>query len=468
MQPDEARQQEARLKKTTWTDDEWRAYVRDNQHNPAFNPLLTPAEAAADPSTWGGNKPNRLLVWEEHRYAYDAWGNCVEKKSGPHSVRSFEWDAEHQLTRATVTRQQGRFLHTEHWGYDYDPFGRRIAKYRLNPTKASHSRPWLDSGTTHFSWDGNRLLQERQGDKQTLYIYEPESFVPLALVRSHHTPAPLEQDIALPAEWRGLLERHPEQWAAIVGAMPHKLAAMQPSANPAADTTKSPVEVFYVHTDHLGTPRELTDTQGQIVWTASYKAWGNTAKIEHPPQRVMVKNGNTLAERWQAQSNPLEQNLRFQGQYFDPETGLHYNRFRHYDPDCGRFVSQDPIGLAGGANNYQYAPNPVTWIDPLGLTPCPLITSRVKENNSLHKEAKKLSESESRGINSLLAQIQQGQMNPGIGTKVFDGITEFRHKDGGRIYAKVTGSNIEILGYSGKGNQEKVIALINSAYKDCL
>ncbi|WP_435274561.1 RHS repeat-associated core domain-containing protein [Psychrobium sp. nBUS_13] len=61
------------------------------------------------------------------------------------------------------------------------------------------------------------------------------------------------------------------------------------------------------------------------------------------------------------------QNLRFQGQYFDEETGLHYNRFRYYDPDVGRFVSQDPIGLLGGENSYVYGPNPTYWVDPLGL-----------------------------------------------------------------------------------------------------
>jgi len=54
-------------------------------------------------------------------------------------------------------------------------------------------------------------------------------------------------------------------------------------------------------------------------------------------------------------------------QYFDQETGLHYNRFRYYDADIGRFISQDPIGLYGGDNLYQYAPNPTEWIDPLGL-----------------------------------------------------------------------------------------------------
>jgi RHS repeat-associated protein len=61
-----------------------------------------------------------------------------------------------------------------------------------------------------------------------------------------------------------------------------------------------------------------------------------------------------------------DQSIRFQGQWHDPETGLHYNRFRYYDPDVGRFIHQDPIGLLGGNNLYQYAPNPLDWIDPLG------------------------------------------------------------------------------------------------------
>ncbi|WP_322037792.1 RHS repeat-associated core domain-containing protein, partial [Burkholderia cepacia] len=59
--------------------------------------------------------------------------------------------------------------------------------------------------------------------------------------------------------------------------------------------------------------------------------------------------------------------IRFQGQYHDHETGLHYNRYRYYDPNSGRFISKDPIGLVGGINVFQYAPNPVGWIDPLGL-----------------------------------------------------------------------------------------------------
>ena len=64
----------------------------------------------------------------------------------------------------------------------------------------------------------------------------------------------------------------------------------------------------------------------------------------------------------------LRNPIRFQGQYHDPESGLHYNRYRYYDPEVGRFVSKDPIGYAGGLNVHQYAPNPVEWVDPLGLS----------------------------------------------------------------------------------------------------
>lgn len=63
----------------------------------------------------------------------------------------------------------------------------------------------------------------------------------------------------------------------------------------------------------------------------------------------------------------VDQNLRFQGQYFDDETGLHYNTFRYHDPEVGRFITQDPIGLEGGVNIYLYAVNPILGVNPLGL-----------------------------------------------------------------------------------------------------
>lgn len=121
-------------------------------------------------------------------------------------------------------------------------------------------------------------------------------------------------------------------------------------------------EVRHLHTDHLGIPRELTVTDGHIAWAAEYRAWGN-ALIAIDERLSPTSHDATVGL---ASSQPI----RFQGQYCDSETGLHYNRFRYYDSDIGTFVSTDPIGLAGGANGYRYAPNPTGWADPLGLAPC--------------------------------------------------------------------------------------------------
>lgn len=103
--------------------------------------------------------------------------------------------------------------------------------------------------------------------------------------------------------------------------------------------------LHYYHTDQIGTPREMTSAGGKCLWQGCFYAWGNTNK----------------------QTGEISQPLRFQGQYYDDETGLHYNRYRYYDPDIGRFITQDPIGLYGGNNAYLYAPNPIGWVDPLGL-----------------------------------------------------------------------------------------------------
>ena len=122
-------------------------------------------------------------------------------------------------------------------------------------------------------------------------------------------------------------------------------------------------EVFYFHTDQVGLPEELTNSQGKLCWQASYKTWGNTVKEEWEVQTPSGQKVNVLDEG----SRPsTEQNLRFQGQYLDRDTGLHYNTFRFYDPDIGRFISPDPIGLEGGINLGSYSPNPISWIDPWG------------------------------------------------------------------------------------------------------
>ena len=122
-------------------------------------------------------------------------------------------------------------------------------------------------------------------------------------------------------------------------------------------------QVYWYQNDHLGTPRELTSNNGDITWEAVYQAWGNTVTVEwqEVAQEINPIQLNSVEQSY------LLQPHRFQGQIYDIETGLHYNRFRYYDPDAGRFISHDPIGLVGGYNPFFYALNPIEWVDPLGL-----------------------------------------------------------------------------------------------------
>ncbi|KJZ47117.1 RHS repeat-associated core domain-containing protein [Pseudomonas fluorescens] len=170
--------------------------------------------------------------------------------------------------------------------YRYDAFGRRISKT-------------VDGNTTEFFWQGDHLIAESSREHYRSYVYEPGSFRPLAMLD---------------------------------GKGPRKACP------------------FYYQLDHLGTPQELTDYSGEIVWSAKYNAYGKVTRLAF------------------GGGEQLEQPLRFQGQYFDVESGLHYNRHRYYDPEVGRYLTPDLIKLAGGLNQYQYTPNPTGWVDPLGLS----------------------------------------------------------------------------------------------------
>jgi RHS repeat-associated protein len=122
-----------------------------------------------------------------------------------------------------------------------------------------------------------------------------------------------------------------------------------------------------VFADHLGTPRQVINTAKQLRWR-----WDNTEPF-----------GANAANQNPANLGVFAYNLRFPGQYFDSETGLHYNMFRDYDPKNGRYLESDPIGLDGGLNTYGYAgENPLSFVDLLGLdreiiiwSPLPHITS---------------------------------------------------------------------------------------------
>ncbi|QJI32719.1 type IV secretion protein Rhs [Pseudomonas sp. ADAK18] len=271
--------------------------TRKGQHDYHYDPLdrLTRANHSQD---------------QQERFAHDPAGNLLmQDRVGPAVVvgnrllkqgdRHYDYDAFGNLIRERRGRAQQ--LVTEYRydcqhrliavtqpdgrtaSYRYDPFGRRISKT-------------VDEKTTEFFWQGDTLIAEHSADQHRSYVYEPDSFRPLVLLE---------------------------------GFGPDN------------------VKAFHYQLDHLGTPQELTNPDGEIVWSAHYRAYGQIARLDI----------NTV-------SNPL----RFQGQYFDQESGLHYNRHRYYNPDNGRYLTPDPVKLAGGLNGYQYVPNPTGWVDPLGLS----------------------------------------------------------------------------------------------------
>ena len=256
--------------------------------DPASNLINDPTEKVIN---------NRLSHYQGVRYTYDSLGNLTECQTANGDSQRYTYDLKHQLIRADI---HNRYT-TESWVYDYDPLGRRIAKSKLNKQGEKQCH-------TQFIWAGSHLVQEiRKGkngaetDRTFTYIYtHPDSYEPLAQCYKE------------------------------------------------GDNAEHTVNYF--HCDQIGVPREMTDSQGKLIWKGRYDAWGQ-----------LIHDSNRHAQR------STHQPFRLQNQYFDQETGLHYNFLRYYEPALGRFITQDPIGLMGGMNVYQFANNTQAWVDPLGL-----------------------------------------------------------------------------------------------------
>ncbi len=245
-------------------------------------------------------KGNRLLQQKDKHFSYDAYGNLTQVRKDDTALFDYEYDSLHRLIKL-MNHETGEIAE-----YQYDAFGRRIQK-RITPTTKdgrvlTAKEQKKQTKTTHFLWQGDRLLAE----------YEEE-----ALLYPVGSP--------YGGEYRTYLYEHNNAFK--------PLAILQGKG-------KTTTPYFYLN-DHLGTPKQLMNSDGEIVWSASFKAYGGILE-QH--------------------ENEIKQPLRFQGQYFDEESGLHYNRHRYYDPETARFITFDPIGLAGGLNNTQYVPNPTGWI----------------------------------------------------------------------------------------------------------
>ncbi|UOO76126.1 DUF6531 domain-containing protein [Neisseria sp. Dent CA1/247] len=235
---------------------------------------------------------NRLEAYNGIEYTYDALGNMIYRQLPDGESQLFQYDTENQLVLAEIKKNTGE---SQTWEYAYDPFGRRLSKERTDKGALTATAP----KRTHFVWDGTRLLQEYSYKGSYSYIYtDQDSYEPLAQVFDNH--------------------KDQQQY------------------------------LFYFHNNQIGTPHEMTDIHGNLLWYGSYSAWGSLSS-----ENKIYPN--------------IHQPFRLQNQYFDAETGLHYNFFRYYEAETGRFTNQDPIGLVGGENLYFFAPNAQNWTDALGL-----------------------------------------------------------------------------------------------------
>ena len=267
----------------------------------------------------------------------------------------------HELIKSITIKDEGLKVVKTVTHYYYDAFGRRIGKSsstqkssKLNqrgelvkfPSNLSSlnttDRPQRKN--TLMLWDGNRQIQEITDDFTFTTVYEQNSFVPVARIVERQPHLLKQAKLDEQTEWAKYEN---------MTLSPKAKANIHHKAH-------TGLRIYHYHTDHLGTPQELTNDRGEVVWLNYQMAWGGSFS-----QLNNVYNLDGL----DVSADEL-QPFRFQGQFFDGETGLHYNRFRYYDSDVGMFISRDPIGLLGGNNVFQYAPNPIGWIDPWGLNPC--------------------------------------------------------------------------------------------------
>ncbi|WP_279026616.1 RHS repeat-associated core domain-containing protein [Gibbsiella quercinecans] len=277
----------------------------------------------------------------QSRFGYDARGQLTHSIQ-PHQEERFHYDAAGNRTdssSATVWHNLLQRLGGTRWGYDR--FGR--LNWRHNGPQGEEQRFSYDAEhrLTSVSFTGNPHYQRAE------YRYDALGRRSQKILYPHHG-----EPETITFHWNGL--RMVGEQSSLRPEQATRYLYQENSWEPLArvDSIGESSEVYWYHTELNGLPTRMTDEHGNLVWQGQFSAWGET-RSESTPQPLATP-----------------QNLRYQGQYLDRETGLHYNLFRYYDPQCGRFTQPDPIGLLGGLNNYAYAPNPLTWIDPLGLARC--------------------------------------------------------------------------------------------------
>ncbi len=344
--------------------------------DPAGNRLPDP-ELHPD-STLTAWPDNRIAEDAHYVYHYDEYGRLTEKtdlipagviRTDDERTHHYHYDSQHRLVFYTRIQHGEPLVESR---YLYDPLGRRMAKrvWRRERDLTGWMSLSRKPEMTWYGWDGDRLTTVQTDTTRIQTVYQPGSFAPLIRIETDNgerekaqrrsLAEKLQQEgsedghgVVFPAELVRLLDRLEEEiradrvssesraWLAQCGLTVEQLARqVEPEYTPAR-------KVHFYHCDHRGLPLALISEDGNTAWRGEYDEWGNQLNEENPYY--------------------LHQPYRLPGQQHDEESGLYYNRNRYYDPLQGRYITQDPIGLAGGWNLYNYPLNPIIRMDPLGL-----------------------------------------------------------------------------------------------------
>ncbi|MCD3815186.1 rhs element protein RhsC, partial [Escherichia coli] len=347
-------------------------YATDPAGNRLPDPELHPDSTL---SMW---PDNRIARDAHYLYRYDRYGRLTEKtdlipegviRTDDERTHRYHYDSQHRLVHYTRTQYEEPLVESR---YLYDPLGRRVAKrvWRRERDLTGWMSLSRKPQVTWYGWDGDRLTTIQNDRSRIQTIYQPGSFTPLIRVETatgeqaktqrRSLADTLQQSggedggsVVFPPVLVQMLDRleseiladrvseESRRWLASCGLTVEQMQnQMDPVYTPAR-------KIHLYHCDHRGLPLALISTEGATAWCAEYDEWGNLLNEENPHQ--------------------LQQLIRLPGQQYDEESGLYYNRHRYYDPLQGRYITQDPIGLKGGWNFYQYPLNPISNIDPLGL-----------------------------------------------------------------------------------------------------
>ncbi|ENR7022898.1 RHS repeat protein, partial [Escherichia coli] len=347
-------------------------YATDPAGNRLPDPELHPDSTL---SMW---PDNRIARDAHYLYWYDRHGRLTEKtdlipegviRTDDERTHRYHYDSQHRLVHYTRTQYEEPLVESR---YLYDPLGRRVAKrvWRRERDLTGWMSLSRKPQVTWYGWDGDRLTTIQNDRTRIQTIYQPGSFTPLIRVETatgelaktqrRSLADALQQSggedggsVVFPPVLVQMLDRleseiladrvseESRRWLASCGLT---VAQMQSQMDPVYTPAR---KIHLYHCDHRGLPLALISKEGATEWCAEYDEWGNLLNEENPHQ--------------------LQQLIRLPGQQYDEESGLYYNRHRYYDPLHGRYITQDPIGLKGGWNFYQYPLNPVINVDPQGL-----------------------------------------------------------------------------------------------------